>query len=389
MHDGTIFPIGPEHPALEEIIFLELKTEANVVVSAKPKVGYLHRSIEELLIGKPIQKALFVAERICGICSHSHTQALVNTIEKLMNLEVPVKVSLQRMVIAELERIHSHLLCIGLLLHEIGLETYFMLFWKNREYILDCFEFLTGGRVHHSINAIGTVRCGDFTKEKLEKVNEYLEKVKLFIEQHRKIISTHEVIVSRFKDKGRISNAFAKNFDVVGPNGRASSYAFDIRKIDPYELYADFPLKICVRKNGCALERTLLRCDEILESIKLIQNIIETFPYHEKISEYKPKLSWNISGCAYSRAEAPRGELFYYIEAKNGIIQNIKIKTPTFHVLGLFDKILKDVPIARVPVIIQSLDPCFSCMERCLVVNEKGEKHLLKKYHQHGVKHDH
>lgn len=388
MHKAII-PFGPQHPAIKEPAFLKLGLEDNIVSKVELNFGFMHKGIEKLLEGSQIQQALVQAEMVCGICSQTHSQCYTNTIEKMLDLSIPEKARLQRMIVSELERTHSHLIWNGLMMHEIGLQTLFMLFWRERERILDCFDVLTGGRVHHAVNAIGSTKY-DFQEKDLKLVQEKTAQVEKFVEGHLGVVEKHDVIVSRFKDKGVISREKARELDLVGPNARSSGLKTDVRKDFPYELYQEMDFNLITEKNGDVFDRMIVRLREILESIKIINQCIKRMKLKEKILEpklvnYSLKDAFNLS-----RTEAPRGELLYFIEIKDDVVQRAKIRTPTCLYMDAFPFILTGIDITDVPVNLESMDPCFSCMERAMVVKGQEEMTLgayLKKLH--GGKHWH
>jgi NADH-quinone oxidoreductase subunit D len=377
MHNSQIMPIGPQHPALKEAIFLKFNMKGNMVESVDLNTGYMHKGIERMLDGTTPQKALIRVERICGICSQAHSQCFTNAVEGLLpDLKIPMKARMQRMIMGELERIHSHLLWVGVLIHEIGLQTAFMLFWRERERIMDCFDALTGGRVHHAVNAVGSSKY-DFSKEDLKLVKEKLKKVDEFILNHLDVVETHDVIVSRFKGTGVISKKLAEEYNLIGPNGRASGLKTDIRINYPYELYDEFKFKVIVEKEGDVYARMIVRLKEILESIKIIREAMARMPATKLKFNY---FNFHIKeGMSVSRVEAPRGELLHFLAVKDNIIQRAKLRTPTFLYMNIYPVILSNIDITDVPVVLESMDPCFSCMERTLV-SKNGKSMLLKKY---------
>ncbi|MBW2966395.1 nickel-dependent hydrogenase large subunit, partial [Candidatus Woesearchaeota archaeon] len=157
MHDYTV-PIGPQHPALKESMCIRVSLEGNYIQDVNIRMGYMHKGVEKVLEGKNPDSALYVSQRICGICSAAHENAYTRTVEDILKFEVSEKVKLLRAMMMELERIHSHLLWTGFMAHEIGYETLFMYFWREREKVIEIFEKISGGRVHHNYNKIKTVR---------------------------------------------------------------------------------------------------------------------------------------------------------------------------------------------------------------------------------------
>ncbi|MFQ5722652.1 MAG: nickel-dependent hydrogenase large subunit [Candidatus Aminicenantales bacterium] len=351
---------------------MRLELKGNYIQSARIRLGYAHRGIEQLVEGKNILQALYTVERICGICEFAHSGAYTRAIESILNFKPAKKVAYLRMLIAELERIHSHLLWAGYMAHEIGYEIIFQFFWREREKILEIFEKLTGGRVHHNFNKIGTVRYdlgkGD-DKFILQRVNSVEKKILDYLS----VYSSDKIIRARLKGVGLITKEEAKKYCLVGPIARASGIKIDVRKDDPYLAYKSVNFKIITEPSGDALARTTVRLKEILESIKIISQLIRGLP-KEKLpvpKHYRIKDKETVG-----RVEAPRGENFHFHKIKDNIIQRARVRTPTYRNIIVLEKLLAGAEIADTPVILSSLDPCFGCMERVMIVKRRKTKLL-------------
>jgi len=363
--------LGPQHPAIKEPIFLKLRVDGGRVAQAQVNTGYIHRGIEKLMEGKTVTQTINAVERICGICSFVHQNAFTRAVESGMNLECNGKVRFSRTIVGELERIHSHLLWGGVMLHEIGLETLFMYFWRERERVLELFELLTGGRVHHTFNAVGTVNK-DFSEAELGKVADYMGGLEKFTVGIKPEIRKSGVMQERYEGVGTLSKGRAKKFCVVGPPARAAGVKFDVRKEAPYDAYGDVDFKVVTDTRGCAMSRTLLRLDEVIQSAGIIRQCVDDFPFKLKL----PPMTWpKIEALeATGRCEAPRGEDFHYLKVADDKVERLKIRTPTFANLAIYAPLLEGVDVADVPVIVESLDPCFACMDRVLVVEDDCER---------------
>ncbi|MFQ6020402.1 MAG: nickel-dependent hydrogenase large subunit [Candidatus Aenigmatarchaeota archaeon] len=375
MHDFTI-PIGPQHPALKEPTCLRVTLDGNYIQEIDLRLGYTHKGLEKILEGKNPDSALYISQRICGICSAAHENAYTRTVESILKFNADYKVKLLRVLMMELERIHSHLLWLGLLSHEIGYDTLFMYFWREREKIIDIFEKITGGRVHHNFNKIKTVRY-DLKKRDKEFIIKRIKQVENKVKKYLSEIYSDHIIKARLKNIGAISKRITKKFCLVGPNARGSGVRVDIRKIDPpYKVYKELYFKEIIESKGDSFSRTLVRLKEILESIKIIDQVLEKLP-DKKI----PKFDFSLikEGEGIGRVEAPRGELFYFLKFKNNKIQRAKIRTPTFAYLKILEHILKGCEIGDIPVVVGSLDPCFSCLERIMIVKDGKEEYLTEK----------
>ncbi len=363
-----LIPIGPQHPALKEPMCIRIVLEGHYIKDVKIRMGYMHKGIEKILEGKNPDSAIYIAQRVCGICSSAHENAYTRTVENIIKFEPERKVKLLRALMMELERINSHLIWLGIIFHEIGFETLFMYFWRERERIIDIFEKISGGRVHHNFNKITTVRYDlekndkKFIKKNLKVVN---EKMRAYFSD---IVSNH-IIKARLKEVGIITKNDAKKFCLVGPNARASGISCDIRKYDPpYGIYKEFDFEEIIGDEGDSFERLLIRIKEIFESIRIIRQILDLLP-EKKIPKFS--LTYIKEGKGIGRVEAPRGELFYFLKIKNNKIERAKIRTPTFAFFKIAEKILLNHRIGDIPVIVGSLDPCFSCLERVMIVKDK------------------
>lgn len=371
MHDYTI-PFGPQHKAIKEPICIKLSLDGNIIREAKFRLGYVHRGIEHLLEGKRIEQALFIAEKICGICSYAHSGCFNQTIERMLKFDPTRRVKYIRTLIAELERIHSHSLWAGFMLHEIGFGTMFQYFMRDREHVLEIFERITGGRVHHAINKPRTVRHDISESDKrfiLNKMSRLEERISDYLET----IEKDPVIKSRLVDVGIIDKKRAKRYCLVGPVVRASGIKNDIRKNDPYEAYDEMDFDVIIGKSGDAHERMIVRMKEILESIKIIRQLLKNMP-EGRIP--KSSLVFIEEAMETGRVEAPRGENFYMVRVKENKVYRAKIRTPTFATIGILPVLLENREIGDVPVVIASLDPCFGCMERLIVI-KNGKQEVL------------
>ena len=229
-------PIGPIHPALKEPVMFQFEVDGERIVDADVLLGHVHRAIEWTgLKRNPIQ-ILYLAERICGICSISHPIAFARAVENAMELEVPERAEYIRVIQGELERICSHILWAGVAAHEIGFDSVLFLTWEMREKALDLTEYLTGNRVTKAIIQIGGVRR-DVTKEQIPKIQETLNYFKNNFEKLRKIFLDDKTFKLRSQDCGILTNKDAMNLCAVGPTTRASGVKKDVRIDQPYAAY--------------------------------------------------------------------------------------------------------------------------------------------------------
>ncbi|MCC6013650.1 MAG: nickel-dependent hydrogenase large subunit [Candidatus Verstraetearchaeota archaeon] len=366
MRYGTTIkvPFGPQHPALKEPEYFLFEVEGDFVVNVKPRIGYVHRGLEKAFENNTYMHGLYLAERICGICSHAHTVAFTQAVEGLVSLEIPQRAQYIRLIMAELERLHSHSLWVGIVAHEAGFDTMFMYLWRDREMIMDLMEEISGNRVLHAINTIGGVRR-DINDEQANKIRKYLDKFEENIKNYIKILETENTFLKRTVGVGILKPSDAIALCAVGPTLRASGIKNDVRKDDPYLVYDEIPFEV-ITHDGCdVFARTIVRCEEMLESIKIIRYALDHMPKGELKVKAPRTFPPNES---IGRVEAPRGELIHYTKS-NGTSkpERYKVRSPTLGNLASVCKTLIGAHIADIPIILAGIDPCFSCMDRILI----------------------
>ncbi len=357
-----IVPIGPYHPALEEPVHARLYTNGEEIVDAEVFIGYNHRGIEKLATQKNFIQTLVMVERVCGICSHSHAFTYALTLEAIAGMKVPKRAEYIRVIIEELERLHSHYLWLGIALHIIGHDSLFMHTWDDREMVMDILEELTGNRVNYGIVIPGGVRR-DITDEQRVHVLEMLDKLEESMNRIKDFLLNDKTVALRTKGVGVLTTEDAIRIGAVGPHARASNVPIDVRKDAPYSSYEDFEFEKAVYPTGDVFARVVVRVLENYESIKIIRQALDTLPAGRlnlgvKIPKIQP-------GEHMIRHEAPRGQLCYKV-VTDGSENNkrVSIHVPTFRNAPTVPVMLKGNSVADAGLIIASIDPCFSCMDR-------------------------
>jgi len=359
MANRTIIPFGPQHPVLPEPIHLDLVCEDEKVIEAIPSIGFIHRGLERLVEKKDFQEFVFVAERICGICSFIHGQAYCQGVEEIMQIPVPPRAHYLRTIWGELSRIHSHLLWLGLMADGFGFESLFMHSWRVRERVLDIIEATTGGRVIFGTCNVGGVRR-DIDAAAMKGILVKLADIERETREIVQVFVNDSTVKHRLCGVGVLSRDEAYTLGCVGPTLRASGWKSDTRKLG-YAAFKDLSFEPITRTDGDCYARTAVRCDEIFQSFDLIRQAAGKMPE----GEIAVKVTGNPTGEFFSRVEQPRGEVVYYIKA-NGTknLQRFRVRTPTFaNVAGLV-KTLQGCDLADVPILILTIDPCISCTER-------------------------
>jgi Ni,Fe-hydrogenase III large subunit/Ni,Fe-hydrogenase III component G len=353
--------IGPQHPALLEPEKFTVTVDGETVTGVQPRIGYVHRGVEKACESRTYLQDVYLCERICGICNSIHACAFVESIEKILKLEVPQRAKYLRVITLELNRLHSHMLTLGHAGLEIGYETLFQYFWRDREPIMDLIELTSGNRVISSVMTVGGVRR-DIKEADIPKIKSTLTDLRKKLPFYRQIYEEEPSIGMRMRNVGVLKREDAIKLSVVGPVARGSGYDIDVRKDEPYEVYAEIPFKEIVYTAGDSWARMNVRMDEVEESINIIEYAIDHLPagpFRVKAPRVVPP------GEAVNRVEAPRGELFYYVKSNGTAMpERVKVRTPTFANIPAFLKTAIGENIADVPPNFVSLDPCFSCTDR-------------------------
>jgi formate hydrogenlyase subunit 5 len=353
--------VGPQHPALLEPEKFALKVEGEIVKDVQPRIGYVHRGIEKAAESRTYLQDVYLVERICGICNACHACCFVETVEKILGTEVPPRATYIRTILLELNRLHSHLLTLGHAGLEIGFETLFQYFWRDREPIMDITEIISGNRVISSGMTVGGVRR-DINETDIPKIKGMLAGLRNKLPFYKKVYEDEPSIRMRMKDVGTLKREDALKLCIVGPTARGSGVDIDVRKDEPYEAYGEIPFKLITYDEGDTWARMNVRMDEVEESINIIEYALDnlpTGPFRVRVPRVVP------DGEAVNRVEAPRGELFYYLKS-NGTAypERVKVRTPTFANIPAFLATAIGSNIADVPPNFVSLDPCFSCTDR-------------------------
>ncbi|MGB2879935.1 MAG: nickel-dependent hydrogenase large subunit [Candidatus Omnitrophota bacterium] len=366
----TIVPIGPYHPLQEEPEFFTLTVEGERVVDIDVQVGYNHRGIEKLSEMKTFDQSTFVIERICGICSTSHPFAYAQAVEDIIPMEVPDRAKYIRTIIGEGERIHSHLLWLGLAGHFLGYNTVYMWAWKLREEILDVMEILSGNRNNYAMFKPGGVRR-DIKKEDIPVVIKKIDSIIPTLNMLKKAVVDDPVLHARTKGIGILTKEESINFSALGPTSRASGVARDVRKDSPYAAYDKVEWDMIVTHNGDVFDKVVVRILEMFESYKIMKECLLNLPEGEidaKIKNIPP-------GEGIGTHEAPRGETFHYVrsDGTNSPVRH-KVRAPTFMNLPTYKATVKGETISDATIILAAIDPCYCCTERMAVRNTKGKK---------------
>lgn len=365
----TVVPIGPFFPALEEPAYFRLFVEGEEVKGCDYRGFYSHRGIEKLSETLKYDQIPFLSERICGICGFVHSTSFCQAVEAAGGVEVPARARYIRTVMLELERIHSHLLWLGLAAHIVAFDTAFMQAWRVREPVMWLTEEITGNRKTYGMNLPGGVRR-DLTPEVVEKIKDVMNRVEKETTDLVRAIEKDTLLRSRLEGVGVLTKEKAIEWAVIGPTARASGIAEDIRVAHPYAAYTDLEVKPAVRTAGDIWARLEVRVEETFEAIRLIRAALANMP-DGPIAVTLRRIPAGQTGI--SLIEAPRGECFHYVmtgdESKP---YRWKVLAPTFMQLQSVGQLVNPgTTVADFPIIAGSIDPCFSCTERMEIVQRR------------------
>jgi len=386
-------PVGPIHPALKEPVMFEFEIDGERIVDVDVSLGHVHRSVEWASRRRNSVQVLYLAERICGICSYCHPIAFARAVENAVGIEVPDRGEYLRIIHGELERMCSHMLWAGVAAHEVGFDSVLFLTWQMREKLLDLTEYLTGNRITKGITMIGGVRR-DITKDMFPKIFETLNFFKDNFEKLRHVFLDDKTFKLRCQGAGILTYEDALKLCAVGPTTRASGVKKDVRVDQPYFAYSDLdidyitPDALTGEINGDVYDRIIQRLLEVKQSIDIMEQTIDKMPSGEIVAEPKiPKLLSTLKkaeGEGIGLHEAPRGEVIHYVKLEAGSDNPYtwKVRAPTYNNILPWIPMLKGEQIADIPIVAASTDPCMSCTNRVTIV-DKEKKYMLNKEQLH------
>jgi formate hydrogenlyase subunit 5 len=371
-------PLGPLHMTSDEPGHFRLYVDGEHIVDADYRLFYVHRGMEKLAESRMnYDQVTFLADRICGICGYAHNVAYSTSIERALGIEVPARAQFIRTILLEVERLHSHLLNLGLACHFVGFDTGFMQFFRVREKAMKMAEMLTGSRKTYGVNLIGGVRR-DILKEQRTTTLQLLKELRDDAGRLVAMLLETPNIVQRTQNIGLLETQVARDYSPVGPTLRGSGFARDIRTLHPYCAYDRVPWTV-IAKDGCdVLARTLIRAEEFFESVSMVERCLEEMPAGPVLTEgftYKPYQF------ALGYVEAPRGEdIHWSMLGDNQKIYRWKCRASSYNNWPSLRYMLRGNTISDAPLIVASIDPCYSCTERVTVVDVRKKKATIVPY---------
>ena len=379
--DELLINMGPVHPSTHGVLRFKLRMDGEIIRECTPVLGYLHRGTEKLGEMKTYLQFIPYTDRLDYISAFPNNYAFVKAVEELAGIEVPLRAEYIRVLVMELNRIVNHLVSIGSLLMDLGAATMIMWGFRERENALQLFEKLCGARMTFNYIKPGGVR-EDIPEGFMPQLNEFIKDMEKRIVDYEQLINSNEIFLMRMKNIGVISAEEAVNYGMTGPTLRGSGVDYDLRKYEPYSVYPDLDFKVCSRPEGDSYARYMVRIDEMKESLHILRQVADNMPEAaivsnakygiapmtgtpSAVSTYFPRIFTPPVGEVYSRIEAPKGELGFYI-ASDGTTKpyRVKIRSPSFCNLTAIPKMVQGLKIPDLIAAFGTIDVVLGDVDR-------------------------
>ncbi|WP_318483723.1 hydrogenase large subunit [Photobacterium leiognathi] len=371
---NRIVPVGPLHITSDEPGHFRLFVDGEDIVDADYRMFYVHRGMEKLAETRMgYHEVAQLTDRVCGICGFTHSVGYSNTIENALSVDVPFRAKMIRTVLLEVERLHSHLLNIGLSSHFVGFDSGFMQFFRVREKTMELAELLTGARKTYGMNLIGGVRR-DFLKEQRLKGIAMVKDVRKTFSELVEVLLATPNIESRIAGVGILSKDIARDYSPVGPLIRASGFKRDVRIVhgQSLESYGSVPIELQSMENGDVQSRVMVRIREVFDSLNIVEYGLDHLPPGAILTE---GFNYVPNKFALGFTEAPRGENVHWsMTGDNQKLFRWRCRAATYANWPTLRYMLRGNTVADAPLIIGSLDPCYSCTDRVTIVDTKKKR---------------
>lgn len=358
--DELLINMGPQHPSTHGVLRVVVTTDGEIVRAAHPEIGYLHRCKEKHSENVDWMGVAPFVDRMDYLASMNNAMGYAIAVERMLGLTVPQRAEYIRVIMAELQRIASHLMAFGTYALDVGAFTPFLYGFRDRERILDIFEMISGARLLYNFMWIGgTMR--DITTEIVVKIKEFIAYFKPHIDDFNELLSFNQIFINRTKNIGVIDLKTCFTYGLTGPVLRAAGFKWDLRRDLPYSIYPDVKFEVPIGTGemgtvGDCWDRYMVRMREITQSVKIVEQLIDGIPAGEHRAKV-PKIIKVPPGEGFSRTECPRGELGFYIVSDGGKIPyRVKVKSPCFLNISCLDEASRGSMVADLIATIGSLD---------------------------------
>jgi NADH-quinone oxidoreductase subunit D len=371
--DEMILNMGPQHPSTHGVLRIELKTDGELVMAARPHIGYLHRCFEKHAENVDYPGVIPYTDRMDYVAAMGNSLGYALAIEKLMGIECAPYVQTIRVIMAELQRIASHCIAVGTYGMDIGAFTPFLHLLRDREKVLDLFEWTCGARLLYNYNWVGGV-SHDLPDGFVKACRQFLDEFDAITHPElMDLLITNKIFIKRTAEVGVVSPELGISYDLTGPNLRGSGVDYDLRRDEPYCGYEQYDFKVCLGEGrfgpvGSCFDRNWVRALEMAESSRILHQALDRMERTERgdVHEKVPKRVKPAKGEVYFRTEAPRGQLGYYVVADGTGVNpyRVKVKSPCFTAMSVFHELARGLYIADIIALIGSLDVVLGEIDR-------------------------
>ena len=361
--DDYVVNFGPQHPAMHGVLHLRVALEGEIIKKIDPVFGYIHRGIEKMCESYTYPQILHLTDRLDYLSGTMNRHALCLCCEKALGLEVPERAHYIRTIFDELTRIASHLLGWGCMCMDMGSITAFVYGMRDREKIMDIFEETAGGRMMANYNVIGGV-MQDIHPNFQKRVKEMIPYIRKMIKEHHILFTGNPIARGRMEGIGYLTKEKSISLGATGPSSRASGWHNDIRKIEPYASYGKVDFEEVLRPDGLTFDRYIIRLDEIEQSLRIIEQLIDNIPEGPYAAKTKAVIRLP-EGEFFQRVENARGQFCVHITSKGDKSPyRIKFRSPSLTLVGALKEIAMDSKIADLIMLGASLDYVIPCIDR-------------------------
>ena len=360
----TEIPLGTVHPAALEPYRLRLFVEDEIVREAEITIGVNHRGVERIMEGLPVEKANALTEKICGICSNSHIWNSCRTGELGLGIEVPERAQFIRVLMSELERLHSHFLYLAHGCEVLSHETFSMRVFYLRETVMELLSMVGGNRVQYGCSVLGGVRprC-DLDDNRIQRIIEGMDTIEAGLTDFVKRFTADNIVMSRITGIGVLPQKQALKLAVTGPSLRATGVPNDLRtRMSEYE---PFDFNIITQPDGDVKSNLRVRALESFEAIKILRQVIDQLPEGKVVNHDWEMVDTDITD---SYIEVPRGTLYHSYAIENGKVRHCIIRTPSMANIGAMQYACIGDQVTDAQLAIVQCDPCFTCTDRAIEI---------------------
>jgi NADH-quinone oxidoreductase subunit D/NADH-quinone oxidoreductase subunit C/D len=353
--DELVINVGPQHPATHGVLHLVITLNGETIRKVEPHLGYIHRSIEKMCESLSYRQFIYVTSRMDYLSAHINNHACALCVEKGLQVEIPPRAQVIRVLMDELTRIASHELWWGAMAMDLGAFTPFFHAFRERESINDIMEETCGARLTMNYIVPGGVMY-DLHPNFQKRVKEFMQLYKRKIHEYDELVTGNVIFQNRMKNVGVLSREDAISYGCTGPTARGSGVSSDIRKLFPYEIYNTLQFDEVLETAGDSFARYMVRLKEMQQSIRIVEQLIDNIPEGDFQAKTKAVLKLP-KGEFYSRVETARGELGVYIVSEGGTTPyRIKFRSPGFSNLSVLDHIARGSKIGDLVAMMGTLD---------------------------------